>query len=58
MCFFFVYGGKFSFFSRKAVHNWVEIFSQGRSKAVDDARQVRLVEIVTEAIVQRVSTHG
>jgi hypothetical protein len=23
---------------RKAVHNWVEIFSQGRSKVADDAR--------------------
>jgi hypothetical protein len=24
--------------SRKAVHNWVEKFSQGRSKVADDAR--------------------
>jgi hypothetical protein len=39
-----VYGRKFS--SRKAVHNWVEKFSQGRSKVAD--------EIATEATVQRV----
>jgi hypothetical protein len=25
-------------FSRKAVHNWVEKFSQGQSKVADDAR--------------------
>jgi hypothetical protein len=31
-----VYGGKY--FSRKAVHNWVEKFSQGPSKVTDDAR--------------------
>jgi hypothetical protein len=31
-----VYGGKC--LSRKAVHNWVEKFSQGRSKVADDAR--------------------
>jgi hypothetical protein len=31
-----VYGGKC--LSRKAVHNWVEEFSQGRSKVADDAR--------------------
>jgi transposase len=31
-----VYGGKF--LSRKAVHNWADKFSQGRSKAADDAR--------------------
>jgi transposase len=38
--------------SRKTVHNWVEKFSQGRSKvAVDDRRPVR---IVTESTVQRV----
>jgi hypothetical protein len=30
------YGGKC--LSRKAVHNWVEMFSQGRSKIADDAR--------------------
>jgi hypothetical protein len=33
---FALYGGKCS--SRKAVHNWVEKFSQGRSKVADDAR--------------------
>jgi hypothetical protein len=31
-----VYGGKCLW--RKAVHNWVEKFSQGRSKVADDAR--------------------
>jgi transposase len=39
--------------SRKAVQNWVEKFSQGRSKVADDARPGRPVEIVTEATVQR-----
>jgi hypothetical protein len=34
--FFPVYGGKCLL--RKAVHNWVEKFSQGHSKVVDDAR--------------------
>jgi hypothetical protein len=32
---FLVYGGKC--FSRKAVHNWVEKFSQGHSKVADGA---------------------
>jgi transposase len=40
--------------SRKTVHNWVEKFSQGRSKVADDARPGRPVEIATEATVQRV----
>jgi transposase len=40
--------------SRKAVHNWVEKFSHGRSKVADDARPDRPVEVVTEATVQRV----
>jgi hypothetical protein len=31
-----VYGGKY--LSRKAVHNWVNKFSQGRSKVADDGR--------------------
>jgi hypothetical protein len=44
-----VYGGKC--LSRKAVHNWVEEFSQGRSKVADDARPGRPVEIATEATV-------
>jgi myo-inositol catabolism protein IolC len=34
-----VYGGKC--LSRKAVHNWVEKFSQGRSKFADDETEVR-----------------
>jgi hypothetical protein len=49
---FSIYGGKC--LSRKAVHNLVEKFSQGRSKVVDDARSVRPVVITTEATVQRV----
>jgi transposase len=40
--------------SLKAIHNWVEKFSKGRSKVADDARPRRPVEIATEAIVQRV----
>jgi hypothetical protein len=46
-----VYGGKC--LSRKAVRSWVEKFSQGRSKVVDDTRPGRPVEIATEATVQR-----
>jgi hypothetical protein len=34
-----VYGGKC--LSRKAVHNWAEEFSQGRSKVIDDETEVR-----------------
>jgi hypothetical protein len=33
---FYAYGGKC--LSRKAVHNWVEKFSQRRSKVADDCR--------------------
>jgi hypothetical protein len=44
-----VYGGKC--LSRKAVHDWVEKFSQGRSEVADDARPGRTVEIATEVIV-------
>jgi transposase len=47
-----VYGGKC--LSRKAVHNWVQKFSEGRSKITDDSRPGRPVEIATEATVQRV----
>jgi transposase len=43
------YGGKC--FSLNAVYNWVEKFSQGRSKVADDARSGRPVEIATEATV-------
>jgi hypothetical protein len=35
--------------SRKAVHNWVEKFSQGRSKVANDARPGHRIEIATEA---------
>jgi hypothetical protein len=37
--------------SRKAVHNWVQKFSQGRSKFTDDARPPCPVQIATEATV-------
>jgi hypothetical protein len=47
-----VYGGKCLFC--KAVHNWVEKFSQGRSKVMDDACPCCPVEIATDATVQQV----
>jgi hypothetical protein len=47
-----VYGGKC--LSRKAVHNWTEKFSQGRSKIVHGTRPGCPVEIATEGTVQRV----
>jgi transposase len=40
--------------SRKAVHNWVDKFSKGRSKGPDDPRPGRPFEMATEATVQRV----
>jgi hypothetical protein len=46
-----VYGGKC--LSLKVVHNWVETFSQGRSKIADDARPCLPFEITTGATVQR-----
>jgi hypothetical protein len=46
-----VYGGKC--LSRKAVHNWVEKFSQGCSKVADDAQPGHFVEIVAETTVKR-----
>jgi hypothetical protein len=50
---FHVYGGKC--LSRKAVHNWVKKFSQGRSKVADDARPDDRVEIAIETtVLQRV----
>jgi hypothetical protein len=45
-----VYGGKC--LSCKAVHNWVETFSEGRSKVSDDARPGGSLEILTEETVQ------
>jgi hypothetical protein len=42
-----VYSGKC--LSCKAVHNWIEKFSQERSKVADDARPGRPVETATEA---------
>jgi hypothetical protein len=38
--------------SRRAVHNCIENFSQGRSKVADDARPGRPVQIATETTVQ------
>jgi transposase len=38
--------------SRKAIHKWVEKFSQGRSKVAGDARPGHPVEIATEATAQ------
>jgi transposase len=49
---FSVYGGKC--LSNKAVHNWVEKCSPGRSKVADCARPGRPVEIATGATVQQV----
>jgi hypothetical protein len=49
-CFLFTVGSV----SHKAVHNWVEKFSQGRSKVARDVRPGRPVETATEATVQRV----
>jgi hypothetical protein len=39
------------YLTRKTVHNYVEIFSQGRSKFAYDTRPSRSVEIATEATV-------
>jgi hypothetical protein len=47
-----VCGGKC--FSRKAVQNSVEKFSEGRSKITNDAQTNRHVEITTDATVLRV----
>jgi transposase len=48
---FLVYGGKG--LSHKAVHNWVEKFSQGHSKVSDDARPGRHVAQVAETTIKR-----
>jgi hypothetical protein len=47
-----IYYGKC--WSHKAVHNWVEKLSQGRSKVGDGVRLFLPVEIATETTVQRV----
>jgi hypothetical protein len=39
--------------SHKAIHNWAEKFSQRRSKVADDAQRSHLVQIATEATVQK-----
>jgi hypothetical protein len=46
---FTLYDGKC--LSRKAIHSLVEKLSQGRSKAADDSRPGRPVEIATEVTV-------
>jgi hypothetical protein len=44
--------------SRKAVHNWIENFSQGRSKDSDDETEVRKwLRQQTKTSTLRVSTH-
>jgi hypothetical protein len=51
-----VYGGKC--LSHKAVHNWVEKFSQGRSKVADDVRPgAQVAENSQKTSILRVSTH-
>jgi hypothetical protein len=40
--------------SHKAVHTWLEKFSQGPSKVADDARPGHPVEIATEGTVHQV----
>jgi hypothetical protein len=47
-----VYGAKCLL--RKAILNWFEKASQGRSKVSDNSRPGRPVEIATETTVQRV----
>jgi hypothetical protein len=46
-----VYGGKC--LSRKAIHNWVEKFSEACSKVPHDAQPCRPVDTATEATEQR-----
>jgi hypothetical protein len=41
--------------SRKAVHNWVEKFSEVRSKVADDARPV--AEVAESSSMLRISKH-
>jgi hypothetical protein len=44
--------------SRKAVHNWVEKFSQARSKAADDAQVgAEMAERAVKGVMLRVSNH-
>jgi hypothetical protein len=45
-----VYGGKYLL--QKAVHNWVEKFSQGRSRDSDDARPGHPAQIATEVLIR------
>jgi transposase len=47
-----VYGRKY--LSHKAIHSWIDKFSQGHSKVADAARPGRPVEIATEATLQQV----
>jgi hypothetical protein len=50
-----IYGGKC--LSRKAVHNWVEKFSQGCSKLADDETEVRNWLRSQKTSMLQVSTH-
>jgi hypothetical protein len=50
--FFHFYGGQC--LSRKAVHNWIEKFSQGLSNVTNDAKPGRPAEIAAKATVKRV----
>jgi hypothetical protein len=47
-----IYVGKC--FSHKVVHNWVEKFSQGRSKVTDDDQPGHSVETARDATEQQV----
>jgi hypothetical protein len=51
-----VYGARC--LSRKAVHNWVKKFSQGRSKVADDARPgAEVAESTVKNFLLRVLSH-
>jgi hypothetical protein len=51
-----VYGGKC--LSRKVVHNWIEKFSQGRSKATDNGRPcAEVAETTVKTSILWVLTH-
>jgi hypothetical protein len=51
-----VYGEKC--LSRKALHNWVKKFPQGRSKVIVDARpRAEVAETSQKTSILRVSTH-
>jgi hypothetical protein len=49
---------RWKWFSRKAVHNRVKKFSQGRLKVADGPRPVAELTETTQKIVLQVLTHG